>query len=62
MLYGLLWLIVYDACFVGAYVGWVVAGFMMGLLPVAYLSVQVMRWWGKLLVASQRPEYRRAGV
>lgn len=62
MLYGLLWLIVYDACFVGAYVGWVAAGFVMGLLPVAYFSVQMMRWWGKLLVASQRPEYRRAGV
>jgi hypothetical protein len=24
--------------------------------------VQVMRWWGKLMMASQRPEYKRAGV
>jgi hypothetical protein len=32
------------------------------LLPVAYLSVQLMRWWSKLLVASQRPDYKRAGT
>ena len=32
------------------------------LLPVAYLSVQVMRWWGKLFVASQRPDSQRAGT
>jgi 4-hydroxybenzoate polyprenyltransferase len=62
MLYGLLWLIVYDACFVAAYVSGVAAGLLVALLPVAYLSVQVMRWWGKLMVASQRPEYKRAGV
>src|SRR4051812_7459659 len=62
MLYGLLWLIVYDACFVAGYVSGVAAVLLLALLPVAYLSVQVMRWWGKLMTASQRPEYKRAGV
>jgi 4-hydroxybenzoate polyprenyltransferase len=62
MLYGLLWLILYDACFVGAYVGWVEALLILALLPVAYLSVQLMRWWSKLVLASQRPDYKRAGT
>ncbi|HEY7116542.1 MAG TPA: hypothetical protein VH475_08150 [Tepidisphaeraceae bacterium] len=62
MLYGLLWLIVYDAAFAGAYVGPLAAILLLLLLPAAYLCVQVMRWWSKLLIASQRPEYKRAGV
>jgi 4-hydroxybenzoate polyprenyltransferase len=62
MLYGLLWLILYDACFVGAYVGWPEGLLILALLPLAYLSVQLMRWWSKLILASQRPEYRRAGT
>jgi 4-hydroxybenzoate polyprenyltransferase len=62
MLYGLLWLILYDACFVGAYVGWVEGLLILTLLPLAYLSVQLMRWWSKLVLASQRPEFRRAGA
>ena len=62
MLYGLLWLIVYDACFVAVYVNYLAALFMLLLLPVAYFSVQLMRWWSKLVVASHRPEYKRAGV
>jgi hypothetical protein len=32
------------------------------LLPVAYFAVQVMRWWSRLLAASQRPEFKRAGT
>jgi 4-hydroxybenzoate polyprenyltransferase len=62
MLYGLLWLIVYDAAFAYAYVNWHAAVMLLALLPVAYLSVQLMRWWSKLLVASQRPDYKRAGT
>jgi hypothetical protein len=62
MLYGLLWLIVYDAAFVAAYVNALAAVFLLLLLPVAYLSVQLMRWWSKLLMASQRPDYKRAGA
>ncbi|HYE17155.1 MAG TPA: hypothetical protein VEA69_01860 [Tepidisphaeraceae bacterium] len=77
MLYGLLWLIVYDAAFVAgsadfrgadgaidwaSHPRWIAAAAVFALLPVAYLSVQVMRWWSKLLMASQRPEYKRAGV
>jgi 4-hydroxybenzoate polyprenyltransferase len=62
MLYGLLWLIVYDACFVAAYVGWVPAVVIALLLPVAYSAVQLMRWWSKIVAVSQRPEFKRAGT
>jgi hypothetical protein len=61
MLYGLLWLIVYDACFVAVYVrSWLATLVILLLLPVAYGSVQLMRWWGKLLTLSQRPTFKRA--
>lgn len=60
MLYGLLWLIVYDATFVAAYVGLGSALILMLLLPMAYFSVQLMRWWSKLIAISQRPEFKRA--
>jgi hypothetical protein len=61
MLYGLLWLIIYDACFVAIYVHWLAALGILLLMPVAYLSVMLMRWWSKILSASQRPEFKRAG-
>ncbi len=61
MLYGLLWLIVYDAVFAGLWAHWAVGVGILLLLPVAYFSVKVMRWWSKLLAASQRPEFKRAG-
>jgi 4-hydroxybenzoate polyprenyltransferase len=61
MLVGLLWLIVYDACFVAGYVALGPALIVLMLLPVAYLSVQLMRWWSQLVVLSQRPEFKRAG-
>jgi hypothetical protein len=60
MLFGLLWLIVYDASFVAGYVGSFPALLIMLLLPAAYLSVQFMRWWGKLMLLSQKPAYQRA--
>ena len=60
MLYGLLWLIVYDACFVFAYVGWLAAALLLLLFPAAYFSVQLMRWWSKLMTLSQRPTFKRA--
>jgi hypothetical protein len=63
MLYGLLWLIVYDACFVAAYVRDVTATLaVLALLPVAYLSVRLMRWWSKLATVSQKPQFKRAGT
>jgi 4-hydroxybenzoate polyprenyltransferase len=62
MLFGLLWLIVYDAAFVAGYVSFVAAGLLLLLLPVSYLSVQFMRWWGKVLSLSQKPQFKRAGV
>ena len=60
MLYGLLWLIVYDACFAAAYIDWRAALLLAALLPLAYVSVQVMRWWGGILALSQRPDFKRA--
>jgi 4-hydroxybenzoate polyprenyltransferase len=60
MLAGLLWLIVYDASFVAGYVDWRAAIVLLLLLPVAYFSVTVMRWWAKIVLLSQRPEYQRA--
>ena len=60
MLTGLLWLIVYDASFVAGYVGWKPALMVMLLLPISYLSVLLMRWWAKIVLLSQRPEYQRA--
>jgi len=61
MLYGLLWLIVYDAAFVAGYVRNGVATLaVLMLLPVAYLSVQLMRWWSKLMAVSHRPAFKRA--
>ena len=63
MLYGLLWLIVYDACFVGAYVRDVRATVaVMMLLPIAYFAVRLMRWWSKIVALSQKPQFKRAGT
>jgi hypothetical protein len=60
MLYGLLWLIVYDAAFVGSYAGWLEAVLLVLLFPLAYFSVQLMRWWSKLISLSQKPTFKRA--
>jgi 4-hydroxybenzoate polyprenyltransferase len=60
MLTGLLWLIVYDAAFVGGYVSLAWAGAIALLLPVAYVSVLVMRWWSTIVGLSQRPAFKRA--
>ena len=60
MLYGLLWLIVYDAAFVGSYASWLEAALLVLLFPLAYFSVQLMRWWSKLLSLSQKPTFKRA--
>jgi len=59
MLYGLLWLIVYDACFVYMYKGGLAAALLLLLFPAAYFSVQLMRWWSKLMTLSQRPTFQR---
>ena len=61
MLYGLLWLIVYDAAFVAGYVrDWAASLAVLLLLPVAYFSVRLMRWWSHLVALSQRPAFKRA--
>lgn len=60
MLYGLLWLIVYDVAFVAAFVGLIQGLALLILLPLAYASVQLMRWWGRFIALSQRPDFKRA--
>jgi 4-hydroxybenzoate polyprenyltransferase len=60
MLYGLLWLIVYDFTFAAGYVGLLPALLLLIFLPLAYLSVQIMRWWGGVVALSQRPQFKRA--
>ena len=49
-----------DACFATAYVGWIPGLILLALLPVAWFSVQLMRWWSQILTLSQRPQYQRA--
>jgi hypothetical protein len=61
MLYGLLWLIVYDASFAAVYVNILSGLLLLTLLPVAYLAVQLMRGWAQMIGMSQKPRYRRAG-
>jgi 4-hydroxybenzoate polyprenyltransferase len=60
MLVGLLWLIVYDVTFTLGHVGPIPALALLLLLPAAYASVQLMRWWGRILTLSQRPAFKRA--
>jgi len=59
MLFGLLWLIVYDSCFVIGYVGILPGLLLLVYLPIAYMSVLVMRWWSQIMVIGQRPPFRR---
>ncbi len=60
MLFGLLYLIVYDVCFLAGYVSPVAASMLLLLLPAAYVSVMLMRWWSKLVSLSHKPEFQRA--
>ena len=60
MLYGLLWLIVYDASFLLGFDTWPHAVIVLCLLPLAYLSVQAMRLWSRLVDLSHAPQFQRA--
>jgi hypothetical protein len=57
MLFGLLYLIVYDAAFVGGEVAWQPAVVLLMLLPIAWASVKVMRAWSTLVALSEKPRY-----
>ena len=59
MLTGLMWLIVYDASFVVAFVGIPEGIMILMFLPVTYAAVIVMRWWSRMILLSQRPEFKR---
>jgi hypothetical protein len=45
---------------VAGYVSWAAAGVLFCLLPIAWWSVQLMRWWSKVYSLSQRPVFQRA--
>lgn len=57
MLFGLLYLIVYDAAFVAGEVGLVPAAVILTLLPIAWVSVKVMRAWSTIVTLSEKPRY-----
>jgi hypothetical protein len=59
MLSGLMWLIVYDASFVVGFVGIPEGIMILMFLPVTYAAVIVMRWWSRMILLSQRPEFKR---
>jgi hypothetical protein len=59
MLSGLMWLIVYDASFVVGFVGVPEGIMILMFLPVTYAAVIVMRWWSRMILLSQRPEFKR---
>ncbi len=60
ILYGLLWLIVYDALFVAGYVKvwWGVV--LLALWPTSYGAVRAMRVWSNAFDLARRPQYVRA--
>lgn len=55
-----LWLIVYDAAFAGAYVGAAASAALLALLPATGAAVIASRWWSRLVLLSQKPQYQRA--
>jgi hypothetical protein len=59
MLAGLLWLIVYDAVFAAGFGGAGAGLAVLALLPAAYLSVLAMRAWSRVMLLSQRPQFKR---
>ena len=60
ILYGLLWLIVYDALFVGGYVNWLWGGLLLAFWPLSYAAVRAMRVWASVTDLARRPQYVRA--
>lgn len=59
MLVGLLWLIVYDSAFAAGYLGLACAAALLSLAPLSFLMVVAMRWWARVAMLSQSPQYRR---
>jgi 4-hydroxybenzoate polyprenyltransferase len=60
ILYGLLWLIVYDALFVAGYVDLLLGLALMIFWPVSYLAVRTMRVWANVTDLARKPQYLRA--
>ena len=49
-----------EAAAVGYVRNWAASLAVLLLLPVAYFSVRLMRWWSQLVALSQRPAFKRA--
>ena len=60
ILYGLLWLILYDALFVAGYVDLWAGLLLLVLWPMGYLAVRLMRFWGSMTELAHKPQYIRA--
>ncbi|MEL7237390.1 MAG: UbiA family prenyltransferase [Planctomycetota bacterium] len=60
ILYGLLWLILYDALFVAGYVDLLAGALLLLLWPVSYLAVRTMRLWSSMTELAHKPQYIRA--
>ena len=60
ILFGLLWLILYDALFVAGYVDVWAGLLLLVLLPMAYFAVRLMRVWSSMTELAHKPQYIRA--
>jgi 4-hydroxybenzoate polyprenyltransferase len=60
ILYGLLWLIVYDALFVMGYVDLLWGLALLLFWPISYLAVRAMRVWANMTDLAKPPQYVRA--
>ncbi len=60
ILYGLLWLVLYDAAFVIGYVSLWYGLALLAFWPVSYAAVRAMRVWSSMTDLARRPEYVRA--
>ena len=61
ILYGLLWLIVYDALFVMGYVDLWLGAALLLLWPIAYLAVRAMRVWASVTDLARKPRVYSGG-
>ena len=60
ILYGLLWLVLYDAAFVIGYVSLWYGLALLAFWPVSYGAVRAMRVWASMTDLARRPVYVRA--
>ena len=62
ILYGLLWLILYDAAFVAGWVDWRAGAVLLMFWPMGWVAVRAMRAWGRVAEMAGKPQYVRSGA